>query len=51
MARPKKEGQKREVRIVMYLTQDDAKRLKTESEKTGKAMSDILRDAWKEKTR
>ena len=39
MARPKKEGQKREVRIVVYLTQDDAKRLKAESEKTGKAMS------------
>jgi hypothetical protein len=47
VARPKKTGQKRKVRVVVYLTQDEAEQLKTKSEKMDKAMSDILRDAWR----
>ena len=51
MARPKKESEPRNVRIVVYLTQSDADKLKAESDKTGKPVSDILRDLVKEHIR
>lgn len=46
MARAKKKGETRNVRIVVYVTPSEAEALRKQADKEDKTVSDMLPDLW-----